>query len=162
MNYDDPLAYFITWTVYGTHLQGDSDGWRRRSRGQQNPQPRLQRWRAERLKHEIVLLSPADRTAVTESCHQHCRRRDWKLWEINVRSNHLHLVVTATGYAGTTVRDQLKANATRAVREHAALFRDRPVWTSGGDWRCVNTDADLDAVCLYVREAQDRKEFDVE
>ena len=29
MNNDEPLAYFITWTVYGTWLQGDVRGWRR-------------------------------------------------------------------------------------------------------------------------------------
>jgi hypothetical protein len=33
MNSDDPIAYFITWTVYGTHLQGDERGWRRRRKG---------------------------------------------------------------------------------------------------------------------------------
>ena len=27
---DDPLAYFITWTVYGTFLQGDERWWKAR------------------------------------------------------------------------------------------------------------------------------------
>ena len=52
MNSDDPIAFFITWTVYGTHLQGDERGWRRRRKGDQQPQPRLAQWRRERLKHE--------------------------------------------------------------------------------------------------------------
>jgi hypothetical protein len=26
---EDPLAWFITWTVYGCHLQGATSGWRK-------------------------------------------------------------------------------------------------------------------------------------
>lgn len=75
---------------------------------------------------------------------------------VSARSNHVHLVVSAAGVSGKVVRDQFKANCTRGLREHWAEFRDRPVWTVGGDWRCVNSDADLEAVCQYVGEAQDR------
>jgi len=67
--------------------------------------------------------------------------------------------VTAPGYAGKRVRDQLKANGTRGLREHWEIFRDRAVWSELGDWRCVNTDEDLESVILYVNEAQDRMEF---
>ncbi len=45
MNDDEPIAYFITWTVYGTFLQGDVRGWRERQKGEQLPQPRLADWR---------------------------------------------------------------------------------------------------------------------
>ncbi|MEZ6123881.1 MAG: hypothetical protein R3C49_11970 [Planctomycetaceae bacterium] len=30
---NEPLAYFITWTVYGSLLQGDDRGWRKRGKG---------------------------------------------------------------------------------------------------------------------------------
>ena len=36
------------------------------------------------------------------------------------------------------------------------VFRERPVWTVGGDWQSVNTEDDLAAVIEYVMEAQDR------
>ena len=159
MNADDPIAFFITWTVYGTHLQGDERRWRQRGHGYQAPQPRLQEWHRERLTHSIILLSPEQRAIVHAECQRHCDLRGWRLWEINARTNHVHVVVTALGYSGTTVRNQLKANATRGLREHWAVFRDRPVWSVGGDWECVNDEADLETVCLYVREAQDRMEY---
>lgn len=155
---DDPFAFFITWTVYGTHLQGDERGWRRRRKGAQMPQPQLARWRRERLKHPVLLLSPDQRAIVERHCRQHCEHRGWKLWEINARSTHVHAVVTAADHSGSTVRDQLKANSTRGLREHGTLFCARPVWTRGGDWECINSEDDLEAVCLYVREAQDRME----
>ena len=33
-NTDEPLAYFITWTTYGTWLPGDSRGWWQRGDGE--------------------------------------------------------------------------------------------------------------------------------
>jgi hypothetical protein len=66
------------------------------------------------------------------------------------------MVVTAAGFSGKTVRDQLKANATRGLRAEWPEFCNRPVWTVGGDWECINTEDDLEQVVLYVRDAQDR------
>lgn len=52
----------------------------------------------------------------------------------------------------------MKANGTRGLREHWNEFCDRNVWTVGGDWECINGEDDLESVCHYVREAQDRIE----
>ncbi len=157
---DDPLAFFITWTVYGSHLQGDDSGWRRRRNGYQPPQLRLADWRRRRLKYDLMLLSPDERRVVEAECERHCRHRRWHLWAVNARASHVHVVVTADGYSGKTVRDQLKANCTRGLRERWNQFRDRTVWTVGGDWRCINSEDDLETVCLYVRDAQDRMEYE--
>jgi len=155
---DEPLAYFITWSVYGSHLQGDERGWRKRGKGVQEPKPRLAQWRQEKLNHPILLLSVEQRLVVEHECRRHCNVRGWRSWALNVRSNHCHIVVTATGYSGSIVRDQLKANATRGLRDRFPVFRDRPAWSTGGDWKCINEIDGLDAVCCYVREAQDRME----
>jgi REP element-mobilizing transposase RayT len=152
---DEPLAYFLTWTMYGTHLQGDELGWRRRRRGEQLPQPRLVDWRRQRLKHAVLTLTPDQRYVVEHQVQRHCAVRDWRAWAVNARSTHVHAVVTAVGYSGATVRDQLKANATRGLREQWPTFLDRPVWTTLGDWECVNDVDDLEQVCQYVRDAQD-------
>jgi REP element-mobilizing transposase RayT len=152
----DPLAFFITWTVYGSHLQGDLRGWRRRRKGEQLAQPRLAAWHQQRLNHDVILLSPEQRQVVEAACQRHCEHRGWHLWEAGARSSHIHVVVSANGYSGKTVRDQLKANCTRALRERWNQFRDRTVWTVGGDWDCINYEDDLEVVCSYVRDAQDR------
>ncbi|MBD3672934.1 MAG: transposase [Planctomycetaceae bacterium] len=153
---DDPIAYFITWTVYGTYLQGDERFWTRRRQGEQIPQPRLMQWHQKRLKHPIVCLDEAQRLTVNEVCGKHCERRHWKLWAVNARANHVHVVVTSRGKSGKQVRDELKANATRALREEWDVFRERPVWTTGGDWKCINSEDDLETICIYVKVAQDR------
>ena len=107
----------------------------------------------------MVLLSPEQRAILEQECQRHCDHRGWRLWAVNARSNHVHAVVTATEYSGKTVRDQLKANCTRGLREHWTVFSDRPVWTVGGDWECINSEDDLETVCVYVRETQDRMEY---
>lgn len=157
---DEPLAYFITFTVYGTFLQGDARWWRSRGKGTQAPQPRLERWHRDRLKHEVVLLADEQRAAVKAEIERFCSVRSWRLWKANPRSNHVHVVVTALGYNGAKVRDQIKANCTRVIRERWPQFVDRPVWTVGGDWQCINTEEELEQVILYAGEVQDRKGCD--
>lgn len=76
---------------------------------------------------------------------------------MNARTNHVHTVVTASNHSGKIIRDQLKANATRGLRQRWRDFSDRPVWSVGGDCEWINDLEDLDTVCQYVLEGQDRK-----
>jgi hypothetical protein len=156
---DDPIGFFITWTVYGTFLQGDDRWWRKSRHGSQTPQPLLQQWHRDRLKYDVVTLTDDHREIVRAEIRSHCQHRAWKLWIANPRSTHVHVVVTALGYAGSKVRDQLKANCTRGLRENDRQFVDRPVWTEGGDWQCLNSDDELEQAIMYAGEAQDRMEF---
>ena len=126
MSENEPIAFFITWTVYGTYLQGAENGWRRRCKGAQLPQADLVAWRRDRLKHDVLSLTPDQREVVESECRRHCEHRNWKVWEVNSRSNHVHVIVTAPGVSGGIVRDQLKANCTRGLRETWPVFRDRP------------------------------------
>jgi len=157
MNLDEPLAFFITWTVYGTHLQGDAQGWRRWGKGHQAPRLELVEWRKERLKHPIVFLNHEQRDVVEAECRRLCEYRGWRVWALNARSSHCHLVVTARNTSGDVPRDQVKANCTRKLREQWPIFVDRPVWTVKGDWECINDEVDLETVCSYLQDAQDRK-----
>ena len=156
---DEPLGYLITWTVYGTFLQGDERWWRKRRQGSQEPQPRLEQWHRDRLKYEIIILSNEHRAIVASEIRSHCEHRLWRLWIANPRTNHVHMVVTAPDYGGSQVRDQLKANCTRGLRQFDRRFVDRPVWTVGGDWECLNTEEELKRAILYAGEAQDRMEY---
>ena len=40
-NTDEPIAYFITWTTYGTWLAGDERGWHRWGEGDVQPPSEL-------------------------------------------------------------------------------------------------------------------------
>ena len=154
---DEPLAFYITWTVYGSFLQGDVRGWRKWGKGMRAPQPRLAQWRADRLKYEVLVFDDEQRNCLATEIERLCGIRNWKLWAQNVRSNHIHVVVHGPSYTGAKVRDQLKANCTRLLRQQWQVYVDRPVWTEGGDWECINSLDDLEQVIAYVLDAQDRK-----
>ena len=154
---DLPLAYFITWTVYGTFLQGDSRWWTQRKQRKIQPIPKLQQWHRNRLKHDILLLDHNQREIAESEIVRLCGYRDWHLWAASVRSNHVHAVVSANAHSGKQVRDQLKANCTRVLREKYSQFCGRPVWTVGGDWQCINDEGGLNEAISYVTIAQDRK-----
>ena len=93
-NIGEPLAYFLTWTTYGTWLPGDERGWNR--------------------KGVPEILPP----------------------------NALFVEMA---------QSQLK----RILKTHEPT-RSR-FWSEGGSRRWINTEEDLDAVVVYVMDAQDRK-----
>src|SRR5262249_21050343 len=108
-----------------------------------------------KLKEPPFMLVEPHRSLVEDTIHRHCDVRGWALHAVNVRSNHVHVVVTAPRYAPGTVKEQFKAWCTRKLKQIEPT-RQR-IWTEGGSCRWINGEADLEAVILYVTEAQDRK-----
>ena len=107
------------------------------------------------MKEPEFRLSASDRRIVEETIRDHCRVRNWHLHAINARSNHVHVVVTAAGYQPETARDQFKSWCSRRLKE-AGAARTR-FWTEGGSCRWINHEQELEAVVIYVIDAQDRK-----
>ena len=151
-----PLAYFITWTTYGTWLPGDARAWKKWRAGHQPPQPRLEAWCQTLMKERALTLSPAQRLRIEDVCRQHADIRNWQMHAMSVRSNHVHLVVSAAADP-QKVRDQFKANATRVLRQPPHAIEQEHIWTRGGDIEFIDRESDLALVALYVTEAQDRK-----
>ena len=155
-NTGEPLAYFLTWTTYGTWLPGDERGWHRKGEPEILPPNALFVEMAQsQLKKPPFTLSGNSRTLVEETIRRHCEIRGWSLHALNARTNHVHVVVTAPGYPPETVRDQFKAWCTRILKTHEPT-RSR-FWTEGGSRRWINTEEDLEAAVVYVMEGRDRK-----
>ncbi|MEM7560262.1 MAG: transposase, partial [Planctomycetota bacterium] len=153
---NDTIATLITWTTYGTWLPGDARGLRHRRNGPQLPQELLEEWSREQMTGKVVLLNQQHRETVESARRIHCDFRGWHLCAVNARSNHVHVVVTADT-SPQKVRDQLKANCTRALRtQEQPLIRER-TWTRLGDCEILDTDDHIEAAVLYVTEAKDRK-----
>lgn len=151
-----PYALFMTWTVYGTHLPGDASGWRHRNHGPMLPQPMLAAWHRNRLKHGVNLLDEEMRNVVNQALCDIIEFRQWVLWAVAVRSNHVHVVLSAPRYTPRLVRDQLKAKATLELRKKYVIWMERPVWTAGGDIQVLDSESDVEACARYVDVAQDR------
>lgn len=95
-----------------------------------------------------------------ESIREICSVRSWSLWALSVRSNHVHVVVTAPEYAPQLVRDQLKSKATRGLRHAFPVWNVRPVWSAKGDIEFLDSEHNIEQCVVYVVEAQNRKDRD--
>jgi REP element-mobilizing transposase RayT len=154
-----PLAYFLTWTTSGTWLHGDERGSKDRDhRGLGEPSAPadagLRRYRQFQLGDSAFLLdSSAKRAAVREAVERTAELRGWRVWALNVRTNHVHVALTADGRP-EPVMTSLKAWATKGlVAGGLAAHRER-VWTRHGSTRYVWDEAGMENVCRYVRDGQ--------
>ncbi len=152
--HDDPIAYFLTWVTYGTWLPGDARGWIEYRRGWQLPDPIRELEARAQMTEDTCVLSPLQRLAVEAQIAETCAHRGWTLHAVNCRSNHIHVVVTADVPKPKKVRIDLKAWATRTLKEKFDSSREN-WWAERGSIRYLNDDDDLEAAILYVRDGQD-------
>lgn len=131
-----PLAYFITFRTFGTWLHGDErtsvkrDGWNRYGHPRYPKNATLERWMSEESKSTPFILSDQMRAVVEASVRELCERRGFGLQAVNVRTNHTHVVLSASQKPERIV-DALKANATKSLRESGLISSDTKVWSRG-------------------------------
>jgi hypothetical protein len=124
-----PLAYLITIRTYGTWLHGDQRGWVDRhgkniyGTPREEFNPGLLRQVKEELKRPPFILNQSQRIAVDQEIKDVCQRRRYDLRALNVRTNHLHSVVSAQTKPERII-NAFKSNATRALREQNLVTRD--------------------------------------
>ncbi len=152
--YTRPLAYFITFTTYGTWLHGDPRNSVIRRAGISLPlghEPSLNAWENQKLKHPVVVLDADKRQVVLKAIIEHCAIKNWALAAVHVRSNHIHTIVSANDRI-QIVCTGLKSWATRALRR--AGYNMPRMWTKGASCRYIFTQAMLQKRLRYVMEEQ--------
>ncbi len=156
-----PLAYHLIWTTYGTWLPGDARGWIKSGvLGIQSPDPALEQRAREMMVESEVHLTPEQRAAVEATIRKHCCIRNWILHAVNVRSNHVHVVVTCACH-GEKARDELKLWGSRCLSDMAGLTTPvarkagrRHWWTEKGDINAIDEPAYLENAVEYVTNLQ--------
>ncbi len=153
-----PVAYLITFTTYGTWMHGDarsSVDADHRVYGTPYAKPNVRRERVERakLKHPSVVLSDVQRAIVDQAVRGVCDHREWTLYALNVRTNHVHVVVSAPA-PPERLMNSLKSWSTRRMVEAGVWSAGTKAWTRHGSTRYVWTREQLLAACRYVAEAQ--------
>jgi REP element-mobilizing transposase RayT len=156
---DGPLAYLLTWTTYGTWLHGDERG----SVGRHNntfrtptipanaPRVRLNQ---SRLRADTLVLTPAIRLVVRDALVEHCPYRNAALHSLNVRTNHVHMVVSIRTNNPRAIAGRFKARATFVLRERGLVGADADVWTARGSARYLWNDQSLAQANRYVLYGQ--------
>jgi REP element-mobilizing transposase RayT len=149
-----PVAYLITFRCYGTWLHGDERGSVDRDHNiYATPFVSRDEKREEeerlRLKQAPVELGGRRREAVNKAIREVCEHRGWLLRAINVRTNHIHVVVSAR-CKSTKVLNDFKAYATRGMRKAGVWESDRSPWAEHGSRRNLWTPRQVDRACDYV------------
>jgi REP element-mobilizing transposase RayT len=160
----EPVAYFITWSTYGTWLPGDKRGWVDYRSGWKMPNPMRELEAMAKMTEDACILTMEQRLAVHDQIEETCRYRGWELHAVNCRSNHIHVVVSAP-VAAKLARSTLKAWATRKLKDQYRLRHPRLIvrenwWVERGSQRFINDEDSLEAVIIYVRDGQDCERFE--
>jgi len=127
-----PIGYLITFRCYGTWLHGDERGSVDRHHRVDGtpvlPASALRRQHDhDLLQQPPVKLNSRHRRVVESAIRETCAIRGWQLWTVNVRTNHVHAVVSAHKKPEAML-SAMKANATRAPERSRTLDeRSSPV-----------------------------------
>jgi REP element-mobilizing transposase RayT len=152
------IAFFSTWTTYGTWLPGDERGWFARGEGLKEPDGMRKLEAALRLTEEAITLTLSQRQRVEKTIADHCAIRRWTLHAVNCRTNHVHVVLTAPGRGIEIPREQCKAWCSRKLKEQEPLGLPvrRNWWTQRGWDVYIDDDTHLQEAIAYILERQGR------
>lgn len=152
-----PLAWYLTWTTYGTWLHGDPRG-SHLGPIPMKPNPELEAAMRAQMTEEPVFLTDEQRKIVEKKIAEECAAQGWTLHALNARTNHVHAVVSASR-DGKYLRSRLKALASASLSDAEGLFGTgkhgrRRWWTEKGNTVEVENEKALEEIVVYVRDMQ--------
>ncbi len=166
-NNEFPLAYLITFRTFGSWLHGDD----RRSvdRHGKNiygtpdiaPHKKLNETMKSELKQPEFLLGDLQRRIVDAAIRELCAERNYHLQAINVRTNHVHSVVSAQSKP-ERIADAFKAFATKKLREANLSEMNSKIWSRGRSRRYLWKPRHVALAIDYVLFGQGDLPFEID
>jgi len=138
----------VTWTTYGTWLQGDKRGFVKKGKILEASKG-LEQANKERRSGNGVKLKKGQREVVRSAIVQEATRMGEKVLAVSVWSNHVHVVIEGGGKPVDKIVSRFKNAAYYALRERGVEGR---VWTSGYDKRFCFSEKDLRARVDYLNK----------
>jgi len=153
------LAYFLTFSTYGTRLHGRDTGSVDRDHNQfdtplMDGNHRRAEFARSRMRKGEYLLDEQRRRSVLQAICDQANHRGWKLWAVHVRSDHVHVVISAAEISPERILVDLKAYSSRRLREVFDEDADRMRWTRHGSTRYLWDEQSLSSAIHYVLERQ--------
>ncbi len=140
------IGYMITWTTYGTWLQGDKRGYVKN--GTILPaNDKLKSANQNQQKFQTVELNSSQKHIVRKAILQEAQKINQKIPAIAVCSNHVHIVAKVSSESIEQIVHRYKRLSTFVLRK-AGL--DGKVWSTGFDKRFCFTDKDIERKVKYV------------
>jgi REP element-mobilizing transposase RayT len=93
------------------------------------------------------------RDAVLRAIKAVCAHRSWSLYAAHVRTNHIHIVVSAEE-TPERVMNSFKAYASRKLSELGLDSPTRKRWARHGSTRYLNGDKNISAAIRYIVDDQ--------
>lgn len=143
------IGYMITWTTYGTWLQGDKRGYAKNSKIY-SANRFLRDSNKKQLRKKPFYLNRKQRKVVKRIIHVKAEEIDQRIYALFVGRCHVHIVA---GYVSRPISDVVRKykNAT-----HKALFEETntkgKAWTRGYDKRYCYDRERLEQRIHYVSE----------
>ena len=156
---DFPLGYLITFRCYGTWLHGDergsTDRFHNRYKSPHLPQSDRRRALSEqKLKSASVVLNSRQRQSVERAIREVCVHRNWHLYVVNVRTNHVHLVTSIGKAEPGRAFNAFKAYATRQLRQDSLWCELHSPWADKGSIKHLWNEQSLFLAIDYVMNGQ--------
>jgi REP element-mobilizing transposase RayT len=150
-----PLAYLLTFRTYGTWNHGDTRGSVGRKFFNKYKAPKMKR--SEKLvateqsnqKSASFVLVDVSRKVVGEAIAEVCEHREYLLHGLNVRTNHVHAVVSHDG-PPEKITEAFKSYSTRALRALGLIGRETKVWARHCSTRYLWDEVQMDEAIKYV------------
>ena len=154
-----PRAYFLTWRTYGSWLHGDERGCVDRTHNilgtpMLDPDPKRHKGDLSRMANSAFKLNEGARRIVQETITCHCDLRGWEIAALNVRTEHVHVIVSCGEIKPEDVMSQLKAWCTRRLREVDLASPDASVWSHHGSTQHLWKESDIAVAVTYVMDCQ--------
>src|SRR5258705_4084644 len=163
---DTPLACLISFRTYGTWLHGDKRGSIDRFHNRYRspyipPNEKWHQYKQQLLKSKPLILKARQRKSIEAAIRETCKIRQWSLLAFNVRTNHVHTVVSANRKPGL-VLNAFKANATRQLREDGLWPHSYSPWADKGSKRRLWNERSVARAIEYVLydQGDDLPDFD--
>ena len=164
---ETPIAYLITFRCYGTWLHGDERGSVNKFNNRyQSPFLEADKnWETEnkyKSKGNPVALNAEQRVTVEQTIREVCEYKHWVLHTVNVRTNHIHTVVSTGNYSAKAALNAFKAYSTKNFRKYNLWNFEHSPWSDKGSERYLWNEKSLAAAIEYVasRQGEDLPDFD--
>ncbi len=154
----DPLAFFITFTCHGTWLNGDERGSVDEGHNAfATPVLPADSDRHARAESALVtspyLLDEPRRRIALSAIREICGRKGWALHAAHVRTNHIHLIVSASGSPERVMND-VKAAISRRLNQAFPHEQGLVRWTRHGSTRYLWSEEVVAEKVHYVLHEQ--------
>jgi len=142
------IGYMVTWTTYGSWLQGDRKGWVKDGEVRGGCEE-LRKANKMKMGQKKVALSRKAQEVVRGAILEEAEKTRQKIFAISVKATHVHIVGEAIEELIETVVARYKAAGRKALSAEGYTGR---IWARGYDKRYCFDEEELKARVEYVNK----------